>query len=689
MLSALVLLITRWARFPTLLHVPDRSFVSSRARHDIELAPKEDRCDVKYACTRCDVTLRRRARLAEHAAQVHGLKGRALKLYRKEALALNASGSRRTVTVGRLMNALRTLPPTASPKCIARKVLRLSNVRLIQEESDSSSESSGSSAESDTESGAWSQGGFSAAKRAIAYQERDPGDLPPPPRAPENCRRMPKALIGAIGLRSSYGEDPVVRAFEDAYSVNQQAASATCKQRAGLLFRFLSFARQHFPDRDDLASLCSQEVATAYVDVLRTGGFKSSSLINAIDSCRAAIAQLRISRPLQLAFGYSEARRREIERSVETWSFLKSHAGRQASSDQRKKMLETPMEDWTHLFPVSHCLEFLNLVREAMICAGEHEVLTVPGWQNRRAPGTKPLPLNLSNLQSACGLVGALNGSRLGVLLNFTQEELSNQRPWQGLHVLAIAKHKTSKYHGAARMCLRPHHLRMFQLLAERSAKERPALSKYVFGIAPNSGKASQVAFAAFNKFVAGRLGPDSGQTPFFLNNARKAADTFKYLLSGRGDGDQSARDARAAVTNYLMHTEKTSARYYRSATLGQVVSDFRCLNSLIAIMSMLELIRQNRITFKEVQISRQLSEYFRPGGQLPIRWHRPGGQLPIRGHRPGGQLPIGRIQHTNLAVFFLCYRFSPFERLAVRRRYRSVPLCRRAASGVLSSYCL
>lgn len=599
-LSAQILLRASYVRFNR-----TRRYVSGRERERFQfvVSPHPKKRVRKFACAECSVRRTREARLIDHARDVHGLTGRALKKFKDEVTALNAPGTGRKVRTARLLRALKSLPVTATPKMVAREVLKVSNVTLVDGITDSSGES-----ESEPEVSTSTNSPFLAWKDSLANFETaaDLDHDPAPPRAPADCRRMPKAVIGALGVSKSYGDDPVVQAFELAYSTNQQVAQTTCKQRAGLLYRFLSYSRQFYPELDDLTALCSQEVSTAYIDVLRSGGFKSRSLLNHIDSCRAALAQLTISKPVQIAFGYHASKRREIERSASHWGTLKAHAFKQAASDQRRKMLQTPLSDWSDMYPVTHTLDYLNLVREAMIDAGEHNVMPVPGRNPGRAQGRSRLTLDLATLRSACGLAAALSGCRLGVLLNLTRLELSLEKKWQGIHVLSVKNHKTARYHGDARILLRPHQLRMYELLAAKAAKEAPAQADYVFGISPKAGRASEIVFGAFNTFLAGRLGQRVVPRPFLLNNARKACETFKYLLSGSGRDDQCGAAARRAITSFLMHTDKTSGHYYVNVSLGDIVNAFRSLNSLIAILALLELIRDKRITFKELEISRQ-----------------------------------------------------------------------------------
>lgn len=590
--------------------VPGRQDHQARSKFKYVLAPRASPKRTKVACFLCHAKLSRRNRLLQHASTVHGAKGKALRTFLREARALNAPGVERAITRDRLRTVLAGLPPRATPRLVAKEILKVTNVSLIECQDASSSEESDSGS-SDAEEPprkervprpVWAQ----TPDEPDSDGESADGQPSQAAKAPENCRRMPRDVISSLGLARGYGQDHITHVFQTQYAANQLTSPATAKQRAGLLYRFLAYARQFHPDSDALQAITSPHIATSYIDMLRSAGFKPQSLINQLDAIKACIVQIQFSRPVQEAFKFRESHRQDLERAAGHWSALKSYTQKQGAARQRKKLQASALEDWTEFFPVAHALDYLSLVREALVDSGEDIRVPSPGVipGSGATPGKRGVRLNVSTLRCAAGLLGALSGCRLTALLELTRDELARRESWQGITVLSIKTHKTELYYGPARVALRPHQVIVFDLLAQETKLKYPAQYDRVFGLSPTHGRASEIIFKEFNSYLQARTG--GPQQPFTLNNARKAAETFSHLLTGCTSAGTGSKAARDAVTKFLLHGERVARKNYRHASSSEVVSQYRVYSNLLAVLALLELVRANRISLKEVSVAGQ-----------------------------------------------------------------------------------
>jgi len=510
---------------------------------------KVTRFPVRSKCPRCKHLSSRFYDLRRHALGVHGIGREQLGAFLKEAKDLNA-----------------------------RRRSRIAQRRKIKA--------------ARKQEGGFQTTDLAGAKRACAMREQLEKDdvktnsgfvVKPMGRAPQT-KRLHKADIARCGFISHFKElCPTAKCFQLLNERAGDTSPATAKQWAGLVNRFLSFAKDEYPEFSELDAFLSTEVANSFVEKYAKF-FANQSTINAIVSVSKALHYLRYNETFKKAVCLRPGMEPKVNRLIEHWNCMKRTFHRKARNAQRVKLANTPVEDWQVMFPVSLTLDYLAKARKTFLTEDDRS-------ENRFGDLNKQDTIRA--LRSACALIIVLNGCRQVVALRLAPANLKEATTWDGCYIVRVNSHKTKNFYGPARLVLRPHQYKLLTLLAEL-VNDRNT----VFGVPDVHGSAAEVLFQDFNDYVAETTG-----RAFFMrfNNGRKVAESYCHLVEGLPKNSQGLAPSDV-VAKFLMHSRGTRDLFYKTLTESEMVNLCRTYQSLLAVLAALELLRDGKVYVPEAK---------------------------------------------------------------------------------------
>jgi len=508
-------------------------------------------------CPRCNFRAARAYDLQRHARRKHGVTKSAMKLYKMQVKALNAKGTRRTLRANFVETALQDLPETASRRQVADYVLRAAGVTV-------------------------SQDGVTVTPRRQPTETLDDdvenrnGFIVQPIARPEGTKRLHRVDIAGSGFVTNFAElGATAKAFERLHAAVQGTTKTTAKQRAGLLHRYLCFAKKNYPEMTDLDALLSVEAANHYVEQYGRF-FARQSTINAILAVVKALSLLRFCEDFKRKVGFQRGMERKLTRAADHWANIGRTNARKARVEQRVKMVSTPNREWTINLPMSILLDYLR-------SAGQ----TFLGVERRANDRLPQVHETLTALRSACSLCLVLNGIRQVIALRMTPAHLREATTWDGNFIVKCPSHKTQKTHGPGFVVLKPHQMKLFVRLSRWVDDEEK-----LFGVPETCGDAAAVLFEDFNLYVKARLNRDFTMR---FKHARREAETYAHFLDGETKSKVGHRPSDV-VTKFLLHTPRNRNLYYAFATDSEIVSRCRLYQELLAVLAALELIKDEKI---------------------------------------------------------------------------------------------
>jgi len=409
-------------------------------------------------------------------------------------------------------------------------------------------------------------------------QDTPSGFLVTPTARSPDTKRLRKAEIAQCGFLSDFQKlCPIARCYQQMLVSAHETSEATAKQFAGLFNRFLDFAHDNFKSMTPLEALLSNEVADYFVDKYAKF-FAHQSTVNAIIAVKKALTLMRYNATFKKETGLLPGMEAKLTRVIDQWTYLKRSFMRKLKIEQRVKIMNSGVKDWTGFFPISLALEYLSKARRAFL-----------NETDDAQEGGSGLTVedSILALRSTCALILVLSGCRQIVALRLTPANLNAASSWDGFFTVRVSAHKTSRYYGSAHIVLRPFQYKLLILLSERVRD-----NKSVFGIPENHGRVAEVIFRDFNDFVSEKSG-----RPFVMrfNSARKVAETFSYILKGLPNNHRNV-SACDVVTRFLMHTRATRDLFYHTMTDGEIVSSCRTYQSVFSVLAALEMVREGRI---------------------------------------------------------------------------------------------
>lgn len=398
------------------------------------------------------------------------------------------------------------------------------------------------------------------------------------------------------------------RVFEQTLVQTSGASPTTAARKAGVLFRYLEYTRLREPLMDDVQRVTCYHTALATVQEYKVH-FSARSVVVLADALKSCVTLLQFARPLQDAFCFDPRRHQAaVAAGASMWTQQRSMANREAALRQRCSMTNDPLESWTHLLPVEGVIDYL---RERGAAEDEPPaprlcIMTAVDPATRRPPDSAHdravRRQAYARARSLAGLVLVLSGVRLCVALKLTVKDLRRAVDWGEAKIVSVRFHKTRKYHGAAHIVLRPHHLRVLTDLARATEDffgPEGCANRNLFGLTTPHGRACKEIFQDFNDYVAKR-GYDPTFKSLRFNQARSAAESFSHLLGNATDEAlDGASSAQRAITDFLLHSKRVGRAYYRKTSYSSLITQWTAFNHLLAVMYLLEAARAGRLELR------------------------------------------------------------------------------------------
>lgn len=446
-------------------------------------------------------------------------------------------------------------------------------------------------------------------------------------------RRVSRGELDRSGFLSGLdGRCPQSRQFERLLVDVTGVSRATAAKKAGVLHRYLQYTRDHEPNLTDLERMTTYHVAVSAIQEYRKH-FSPRSVVILADALRNCVVMMEYCKPLQVAFSVNgDQHRGALAAAAVMWTQQRKAANKAASIRQRGCMSRQPLESWTHLIPVEPMVDYLREYGPAVAAAAETAAQTAAEDEaapplvvlcdvDPAAPRPAPVPdfpdsahdravrkRAYDQARSVAALYLVMSGVRLCVALALTRKDLRRATAWGDVSIVSVARHKTSRHHGAAHVVLRPHALQALHDLA--SATEAffgpdEAAERNLFGLTEPHGRAAAVMFSDFNGFVRLR-GYDVHFGRLSFNKARKGCESFAHLLGTAGEAAGSAA-AQRTICDFLLHSTKVRNLYYRKTSFSALVTQWTTFNNLLAVMYVLESARAGRL---QLQVHRGESNY-------------------------------------------------------------------------------
>jgi len=251
----------------------------------------------------------------------------------------------------------------------------------------------------------------------------------------------------------------------------------------------------------------------------------------------------------------------------EVWETIKCRTQRQARGKQRQKLRSGSFRN----APILWILEFL--IEKEDVCE-----ISLNDIHRSDEQLERDMPL----LRCVCACFMAFHGQRLSSLYNLTLEELQSATFTQGRYVVRIKRHKNCKTHGPACVALKAHQFHLIEAMANAHGE-----NGRVFPIKP-TGHASKELFAPLNAYISNKCHSSPDIT---CNLIRKTIESNKFLVQN------AESHAAAQISSYLCHGKTATDLHYGFKTDAAVVAEALSVESVLACLAALDLVRERRIS--------------------------------------------------------------------------------------------
>jgi hypothetical protein len=303
--------------------------------------------------------------------------------------------------------------------------------------------------------------------------------------------------------------------------------------------------------------------------------FKLYSVKNHAAAVISCLDLILADQEFRSSLGLSFGAKAKLQSAKENWNTIKRRNETEARRLQRIKVRNGTFRN----VPIQCIFEFL--------LQNSTKVETITrGWNDQVCHSTEELAL----VQAYCATVLALHGQRLVALLNLTAKDVMEAGKANGLYVIRIHDHKTSKSHGPAAVALRPKQFKILQGLAQY---RRNLQDSHAALLQAPQGSASKALFAPLDEYIKARIPAWSGLT---CNAVRATIESHNHLAAT--DRELSGK----SINSYLLHSKQVTDLHYRFRTDAKVASDSLAVQDVLAQLLVMDLARAGKL-------------------QLPLNW--------------------------------------------------------------------
>lgn len=391
-----------------------------------------------------------------------------------------------------------------------------------------------------------------------------PGDggLRVGPYQPKDGRTTTSRRLSDANLVRRFDPDTMDQLATAYLTEHPNGQTAFVYAKACKIDRYLKFGlRQGYTAAQ---SIQSTELAREFTATLQKS-MQPYSVKNHMDAL-VDFLQLCCALPTLKAI-FPRQRRQRIVTSLEEWKNLR----RKADKESRRLQLLKVRKLGFAAAPLLDICDFLSQYRSLEL---ERDFSLV---ETRIQEGSRFRSAEISAWKRIiCYLstVLALHGQRRGAAFSLTCAEVFGSQIFEGVNIIAIAKHKTDYLIGPAYIAAKPHQY----IALRRMAHVRLLLGGEAGStvIAAVSGREPSDQFLPLEDFLNEKLGK---RIPMTFNLIRKTAETLK---GGIERSDSRSSTTSDPISSYLCHAQGAVALHYDYKTPQQIVSESRALDQVI-----------------------------------------------------------------------------------------------------------
>lgn len=386
---------------------------------------------------------------------------------------------------------------------------------------------------------------------------------------PSASFRQTKMHIEQSGFASTVSErefGAMVRRYHCVEMRSGKKARSTVLGYCKLLHRYIQWCKIHTPLRDDKGIILCKE--SPYRFMTRAAStFQSNTMKNHATALLSFIDLALFDKSL---WETSIHDRRALNEVRDIWKSIKQRFDKMSRQEQRTKVRAGQFRN-AHVYMI---LEYL--------CDNSTRVERI--MERAKVSVNRVSSSDLKLLQCTVAVILALNGQRLVSAISLKVSEVREAKRREGLYIIRVASHKTSRQHGPASFALTPLQYDIVFGLADYVGKMRGPEAKVLD--APQ-GSACKALFSSLNEYV---IKKGENWDAFTFNVLRKTIESNVHLTSG------STTETRDRVNSYLCHGRSATELYYRYKSDAVVAADSRLLQSILAQLIVLDLARENKL---------------------------------------------------------------------------------------------